>query len=227
MMCTSNRHEPCRFIDQYLNMKPITIDTLIKCGADPRYANQYVAALNENFPKYGIITLLRAAHFLSQILHESINLSATEENLNYSAAALMKTWKTRFPTMALANQYARQPQKIANYVYANRLGNGPRESGDGWRYRGRGPMQATGKDKYIDMTDLLKIDFVANPQLLALPKYGIVFAFQYWKNNNINKLADLDSCEQVTRVINGGQIGIVDRKLRLAKCKVALASLFE
>jgi len=207
-------------------MKPITIPILIACGASRTKAGLYVDALNEMIPQYGINTPVRLPHFLSQILHESIGLTATVENLNYSAKALVETWPKRFATLDFAMKYARQPQKIANYVYANRLGNGPIESNDGWTFRGRGPIQATGKDKYIILSNLYHVDYVTHPEYLERPYDGMRAAFWYWKDNGINSVADTNNPTLVTKKINGGTIGLESRILLLARCKTALAPLF-
>ena len=208
-------------------MKPLTTAILVKCGASPAHAGLYTNALNELLPKHGITSHVRLSHFLSQVLHESIGLSHTVENLNYSAEALMRTWEKRFPTMELAKQYARQPQKIANYVYANRNGNGPVDSNDGWTYRGRGPIQITGKAKYIILTKKYGIDYVVNPAYLERPFDGMQAALWFWDDNFLSQLADTDNPVAVTQKINGGQTGIVDRKRLLIQCKSALLPLFD
>lgn len=207
-------------------MKPITASVLIRCGASPVYAARYVEPINGFLDLYQITTFLRLSHFLSQILHESQRLTKTVENLNYSAEALMETWPKRFPTIALANQYARQPQKIANYVYANRLGNGSVESGDGWKYRGRGPMQGTGKGKYITQKKRTGVDYVTYPELMERPADGIRMAFDYWRDNDLNRVADTDNPVAVTKGVNGGLNGYADRLALLRLCKTALAPLF-
>lgn len=218
----------------YPLMKPITASILVACGASPAHASKYVEPINAYIDRYQVNTLPRLAHFISQILHESIGLSATVENLNYSAEALVKTWPKRFPTVDFAKRYARQPERIANYVYANRLGNGPVESGDGWKFRGRGPIQMTGKDKAIALTKLFgeefDVDYVENPELLERPDDGIRAAFWFWKTNNINQAIDKvkpeSACEVVTLIVNGGQNGLQSRKILFARCINALAPLF-
>ncbi|GAB4023314.1 hypothetical protein GCM10028808_73380 [Spirosoma migulaei] len=204
----------------------LTASILVTCGASPAHASKYVAPINSRLETYKVNTFLRLAHFLSQILHESIGLSATVENLNYSAKALCDTWPKRFPTLEFAKLYARQPEKIANYVYANRGGNGPPESGDGWKYRGRGPMQNTFKDKYIRLFELTGIDYVTHPEYMERPDDGMMSAFVFWKDNELNALADTDNPDALTRKINGGYNGLAERKILLAKCKKALAPLF-
>lgn len=161
--------------------------------------------------EFEINTPARIAAFLAQIAHESIDLTVFEENLNYSAQALVKTWPTRFD-ITKASGYARKPEKIANHVYANRLGNGDEASGDGWRYRGRGPIQLTGKENYKNYGDELKIDLVKNPELLALPEHGFRSAGLFWKKKGLNELADKGEFKKITLRINGGYIGLAHRE---------------
>lgn len=157
-----------------------------------------------------INTAPRIGGFLSQCAHESAGFKVFSENLNYSAQGLLKTFGKYFnPTTAQA--YSRQPQRIANRVYANRLGNGDEASGDGWRYRGRGAIQCTGKDKYVTLTDLFAVDFVNNPDLLATLQYAFLSAAWYWKDRRINALADAKDIRKMTVAVNGGLNGYDDR----------------
>lgn len=164
--------------------------------------------------KFEINTPLRMAHFLGQCAHESWGFTAVRENLNYSAAALHKTFKKYFPTLQSAEAYARQPEKIANFVYANRIGNGPIESGDGWKYRGRGYIQLTGKANYRDFDRFVDDDIVTNPDLVAT-KYPLTSAAWFWHTRGLNKLADTGATEleiaKVTKKVNGGLNGLQDR----------------
>lgn len=171
---------------------------------------------------YAIDTNLRIAAFLSQIGHESASLTSLSENLNYSYQGLMKTWPKRFPTGAIAKPYHRNPEKIANKVYSNRMQNGDELSGDGWRYRGRGLKQLTGKYNYIQISNDLGIDFVANPDELLHPLWASVSAAWFWSKNNCNFFADKGDIIGLTKRINGGTLGIDDR---LKRYKVALAIL--
>lgn len=180
---------------------------------------EVTSALNDTIAKYDINTPLRVCHFLAQLLHESNNLQATKENLNYSAKALSITFKKYFPTEALANAYARQPDKIANKVYANRMGNGPAESNDGASFKGRGYIQITGKDNYKELSRALGVDFIAHPELMESPKYAVLSAGWYWNEHNINRLADKDNAIGITKTINGGVNGLDDRLAHLAKLK--------
>ena len=180
----------------------------------------YYEALNDILPLYGITSKLRICHFLAQILHESCHLKYKSENLNYSAQALRKTFNKYFPTDELANQYAKKPEKIANRVYANRMGNSNEKSGDGWRYRGRGVLQLTGKTNYINCGNNLGLDLVNNPDLIIEDaKVSIEVACWFWRKNDLNLYADNDDINTITKRINGGLNGINDRKsiLKLAK----------
>lgn len=162
---------------------------------------------------YGFDTPLRRAHFLAQLAHESGGFKRLVENLSYGAAGLQSTWPSRFDA-ATAAKYARQPERIANKVYADRLGNGAEATGDGWRYRGRGYIQLTGKANYADFSQRLFGDdrLVREPGQAAEPAIAILLAAEYWKAKGLNALADQDDIEGITRKINGGLIGLADRK---------------
>lgn len=161
----------------------------------------------------GVDTPLRRAHFLAQVAHESGGFKRLVEGLNYSAEALVRTWPSRFDA-ATAKQYARQPERIANKVYADRLGNGDEASGDGWRYRGRGYIQLTGKSNYADYSRKAFGDdrLVRDPSQAAEPAVARKLALAYWTAKGLNALADKDDLEGVTRKINGGLIGLADRR---------------
>jgi len=163
--------------------------------------------------KFGINTPLRIAHFLAQCGHESGGFKLTQENLNYSAKGLMGIFKKYFPTEAIANQYARQPQKIANKVYASRMGNGAEASGEGFKFRGRGFIQLTGKSNYTSFTASIGEDCVANPDLVAT-KYPLASAAWFFSKNCVKK-CDAGATDavvtSVTKCVNGGTIGLADR----------------
>ena len=178
-----------------------------------------VNGINETLNKYNINTPLRIAHFLAQILHKSGYLKTLKENLNYSVQGLTKTFKKYFINEAEALPYARNQEKIANKVYANRMGNGPESSGDGWKYRGRGVIMITGKDNYTTLSKDTGIDFVKKPQLLEQMDYAIMSGGWYWNKNNLNTIADKDDILTITKRINGGTIGIESRKEILQKIK--------
>lgn len=160
----------------------------------------------------GIITTdERIAMFVAHTAVETKNLTAFEENLNYSAAGLIQFFDTRY-TAQLAAQHARHPQVIANHVYANRFGNGDEASGDGWKYRGRGGIHITFRDNYLGVSTALGIDFVANPDLLMRPEYAWLGAVWFWTQKHLNVFADKRDVKGATKVINGGYNGLADRQ---------------
>jgi len=164
--------------------------------------------------KFGVNTPLRLAHFLAQCGHESGGFRLTQENLNYSAKGLMGIFKKYFPTQALADAYARKPEKIANKVYGNRMGNGPETSGEGFKFRGRGYIQLTGKQNYTAFDAAVPDDILANPDLVST-KHALASAAWFWKKNGLNLIADTGSSTEVvtkiTKRVNGGTIGLADR----------------
>lgn len=178
------------------------------------------------FEQYGVITPLEKAHFMAQIDHES-GLVPKAENLNYSPKRLMEVFKKYFPNPAKANFYAGKPQAIANRIYANRMGNGDEASGDGYKYRGRGFIQLTGKSNYAALSKATGIDFVKNPDLLQEEANAVVAALWYWKVNGLNQLAAKDDLDAISDKINighdtvkmGDAIGYTDRKQLLIKYK--------
>ena len=173
-----------------------------------------IAMIPDTAAKFQINTPLRLAHFLAQCGHESAGFKATSENLNYSAKGLMGIFKKYFPTEALANAYQRNPQKIANKVYANRMANGDEASGDGYKFRGRGYIQLTGKDNYTQFGKAIGEDILSNPDVVS-GKYALLSAAWFWSKNGLNKLADGGSTDAVvttiTKRVNGGTIGLPDR----------------
>ena len=171
----------------------------------------WVEPLEEVFHRYEINTPERQAAFIGQCAHESMNFTKLEENMNYSAEGLMKTWPSRFPTLESAKPYHRNPEKIANKVYAGRMGNGPEETGEGWLYHGRGLIQLTGKDNYTLAGDALGMDFVHSPDYVLVPKYAALTAGWYWNKRQLNKEADAKDFTGMTKKINGGTIGLDDR----------------
>jgi putative chitinase len=164
--------------------------------------------------KFGVNTPLRLAHFLAQCGHESGGFRLTQENLNYSAKGLMGIFKKYFPTQALADAYARKPEKIANKVYGGRMGNGPEASGEGYKFRGRGYIQLTGKQNYTAFDLAVEDDILANPDLVS-SKHALSSAAWFWKKNGLNLIADTGSSTEVvtkiTKRVNGGTIGLADR----------------
>lgn len=178
-------------------------------------------AAAKHFPAYAIDNPLRLAHWFSQWGHESGGFRLMEEGLSYSVNGLMRTWPSRFPNAAAAQPYARNPRALANFVYANRMGNGPPESGDGYRYRGRGP-QITGKSNYAAAAARTGLPLLAEPDIAADPANFVHLACDYWSHHCLNVLADFDDPRAITRKVNGGVIGLEDRKAKLAKAKELL-----
>ena len=203
----------------------ITLDQLLQIngGLNKAECQYYLDALNKILPSYQIVSRLRIAHFLAQVIHESGNLKAKVENLNYGGAGLRATFGKYFTTDAMANQYERQPEKIANLVYANRMGNGDTASGDGWKYRGRGLIQLTGRDNYRNLARDTKIDCEVKPDLIIdNAENSIIAACWFWDKNKLNMLADADDVNQITRKINGGTNGLAHRTEVLNKAKSVL-----
>jgi len=172
---------------------------------------KWVDPLNETFERFGISTKNQQACFIAQCGHESGNFRLLEENLNYKAATLMKLWSKRFPTMEIASQYAGQPRKIANKVYSGRMGNRDEASNDGWMMRGRGLVQLTGADNYHHASKALGVDLVTQPDLVATPKYAVLTAGWFWSTHKCNPPADSLDHTRLTKIINGGTIGLDDR----------------
>ena len=168
-------------------------------------------ALNETFQRFNILTPIQQASFIGQCGHECGNFRILEENLNYRAETLMKLWKARFPTIEIANEYARNPKKIANKVYANRMGNRDEASGDGYRFRGRGCIQLTGHANYFHAGQACGEDFVMQPDLVATPRYAAMTAGWFWNTHKLNQYADRQDFLMMTKKINGGTIGLDDR----------------
>jgi putative chitinase len=185
----------------------VTAEQLTKLHIGP----QWVDALNATFEKFGISTPRQQAAFIGQCGHECGGFRILEENLNYRAATLMKLWAKRFPTLEIANIYAGNPRKIANMVYASRMGNRDESSGDGYRFRGRGCIQLTGHTNYFHAGKALGVDFVAQPDLVATPMYAAMTAGWFWSTHNCNALAEAADWTALTKKINGGTIGLDDR----------------
>ncbi len=173
-----------------------------------------IAQISDTMQKFELNTPLRLAHFLAQTGHESGGFKATTENLNYGVTGLMSTFKKYFPTETLALQYQRKPEMIANRVYASRMGNGPEASGEGFKFRGRGYIQLTGKDNYKAFDAVVPEDILANPDLVA-SKYPLLSAAWFFQKNGLHKIADEGATDavitKVTKRVNGGTIGLADR----------------
>jgi putative chitinase len=186
-------------------------------------------AINAAMQEFEINSPARIAAFLSQIAHESDQCRGIQERLAYSAVGLTRTWPKRFPTLELARPYEYNAEKLANYVYANRLGNGAPDTRDGFRFRGRGLIQMTGRSNYAAVSKALGIDFVANPDSLLDPRNAAMSAAWFWKTRGLSELADdrtddddNEDFRQITRVINGGLNGLADRLAFWARAKQAL-----
>ena len=197
-------------------MKP---EQLTQLGID---AATWYTPLIDMFARYNINTTQRQASFIGQCQHESNNFRVLEENLHYSADGLMRVWPSRFNSRVVAEAYANQPEKIANKVYAGRMGNGTEETGDGWAYHGRGLIQLTGKENYDRCGKAIGFDFVNKPQLLVEPYYDSLSAGWFWNKLGLNDLADAQEYGQMTRRINGGTLGLEDRIAKITKAKQVL-----
>jgi putative chitinase len=162
--------------------------------------------------QFGIDTALRQAAFLAQIAHESAELNVLEENLSYAPGRLTAVWPKRFPNAELARPYSRNPEKLANAVYANRLGNGDEASRDGYRFRGRGLIQVTGRDNYKRIGELLKIDLINMPDTLLEPRYAALSAGAFWKLSKWDDAADTPGIADDTRAVSGGLHGLEQRQ---------------
>jgi len=173
-----------------------------------------IAMIPDTAAKFEINTPLRLAHFLAQCGHESGGFKATQENLNYSAKGLAGIFKKYFPTEAAAAPYARQPQKIASKVYGGRMGNGPESTGEGYKFRGRGYIQLTGKENYTAFGKSIGEDIISNPDVVA-SKYALLSAAWFFSKNGLHKMADGGASDAVvtsiTKRVNGGTIGLADR----------------
>jgi len=185
----------------------MTLEQLDKLGID----HKWLDPLNETFAKYEINTPKRQVCFIGQCMHESGGFKNLTENLNYSAKGLMNTWPSRFPNLETAEKYAHNPVKIASKVYAGRMGNLTPE--DAGKYIGRGLIQLTGRENYANCGLGLGVDFIGNPDWLATPKYAALSAGWYWHKKNLNAL--VDDIETMTKRINGGLIGLDDRKAKI------------
>lgn len=173
-----------------------------------------ISQLPDTIAKFELNTPLRLAHFLAQAGHESGGFKAVNENLNYGAKGLLGIFKKYFPTEEKAKLYERKPEKIANLVYGSRMGNGPEASGEGWKFRGRGYIQLTGKDNYKAFDAVVAESIVDNPDLVAT-KYPLLSAAWFFHKNGLHKIADQGATDavvtSVTKRVNGGTIGLPDR----------------
>lgn len=185
----------------------VTPEQLTKLKINPALAQVF----NDTFTRWNISTLKQQAAFIGQCGHECGNFTKLEENLNYAAERLMKIWPKRFPTLESAQPYHRNPRKIANKVYANRMGNRDETSDDGWRFRGSGWLQLTGHDNFYHAGKACGVDFVMKPDLVRTPEYAAMTAGWFWDTQKLNALAEAGNHIQLTKKINGGTIGLDDR----------------
>jgi len=189
---------------------------------DIGHAEALIGAMNVAIEKADLSTPQRLAAFIAQCGHESDSFRFMEENLNYKAESLCRTWPSHF-NEENASEYAHNPEKIANRAYANRMSNGDEESGDGWNYRGRGWLQTTGKAGYEQLSDATQIDFVSNPDAVATPEGSAISAAVFWEKHNLNRHVDNNDFTGLTKAINGGTIGQEDRMARYQHAMSVLA----
>ena len=204
---------------------------LVAAGVKQSVAEKWIAGVQAACQEFGIDTPNRIAGFIAQCAHESGGFTMLEENLNYRAATMAVCWPKRFAEVGpdgkpkrddkgklIPNKFAlaleKKPEAIANVVYASRMGNGPTESGEGWKYRGRGLKQLTGKDNYTRCGQALGLDLVGIPDLLLEPEGAALSAAWFWSGNKCGPLADADDFVGLTKKINGGTIGLADREKR-------------
>lgn len=192
----------------------VSVDLLrVACPATPReQLALYVEPIRKACLRFEINTIRRLAAFVAQMSHESSGFTATGENLNYTAKRLTQVWPGRFPTLEAAKPYARNPEKLANKVYGGRMGNGPEASGDGWRFRGGGPLQLTGRQNWTGFAKAMGMKLEEALAYGRTPEGGIMAAAWFWEANDINRLADTPGVADETKKINGGTTGLADRE---------------
>ena len=212
-------------------MTPTSFNLVAAGVKDPA---KWIDAIVSVCQEFEINTPQRIAAFIAQTSHESGGYTMLSENLNYRAATLAACWPNRFAVLgpdkkpkkengklvptAVANSIAGKPELIANMVYSSRMGNGPAESGEGWKFRGRGLKQLTGKDNYTRCGQSLGVDLLSNPDLLLEPLFASRSAGWFWHTNKLSDYADKGDLEGMTKKINGGLIGIAERKAKYEKC---------
>lgn len=189
----------------------LTIEKLQEILPDNDYIEEWYPVIVDTLPGFNIDSPERMAAFLSQCSHESGGFKRIVENLNYHGESLRKVFSKYFPTDEIAKQYEHKPEKIANRVYANRMGNGSENSGDGWRYKGRGLIQITGKNNYQSFSDYMEMSIEDIPDYLETFEGALISACWYWEANKLNEFADKEDIKGLTRKINGGYNGLQDR----------------
>ncbi len=192
------------------------IAILVAAGISPSAARLFAEPLAETFDRFGIDSPVRRAAFIAQASHESVGFTRLEENLYYrKPERIQQIWPRRVPDLAGAARLARNPRGLANRVYADRLGNGNEASGDGWRYRGRGLFQLTGRANYTEAASALGRPYVTQPELVALPIDAALTAGWYWQRNDLNSLADGSQIDAITKRINGPAMLAADERRSL------------
>ena len=198
----------------------MTNEQLQALGIDAKW----LKPLNDTFAKYGIDSAKRQAAFIGQAQHETNNFKNLEEGLNYSASRLMAVWPSRFPSLDVANQYANNPEKLANKVYGGRADLGNTEDGDGFKFHGRGIFQLTGRSNVTICGNALGQPFAEHPELLLEPEWACMSAGWFWNKKGLNSLADDESWETMTKRINGGLVGLDDRINKIHKAMDVLGA---
>ena len=195
----------------------ITSDKLKLLIPTNKHIDEWCSSLNKILPQYEINTPKRIAMFIAQCAHESGDFTVLTEDLHYRSEALMHSWPSRFPTVMIADQYAMQPEKIANRAYADRMGNGNEASGDGWKFRGKGLIQVTGHDNTTNFAKSKNMTLEQATAYLLTYDGTVESGCWYWKVNNINPWCDVGNVEKVTQIINGGYNGLENRKSKYAQ----------
>lgn len=201
----------------------LTVEALAKIM--PLVDQSWRMHLDNAMSEFSINTWPRAAAFLANVAHESGECRRIEENLSYSAERLRKVWPSRFPSIEAAEPFARNPERLANYVYAERMGNGDTATGDGWRYRGRGLIQITGRELYFRCGNILGLDLLAEPDLLLEPQNAARSAGWFWYTKKLNAVADAGgdvNFRRIVEAINGGLTGLEDRMVYWERAQKAL-----
>jgi putative chitinase len=194
----------------------LTRDQLSKLIPGNPYIDYWHHAMSMCLPDYDINTPERVAAFVAQCAHESGGFKFLKENLNYRAESLVRVWPRYFPTLDVARQYAQKPEMIANRAYGGRMGNGPEETGDGWKFCGRGLIQLTGRNNYQAFADSIETPIDDIPEYLQTFEGAVQSACWFWENNNLNQWADKGDIVTLTKKINGGTLGLADRQKHYA-----------
>jgi putative chitinase len=194
----------------------LTKNQLAKLIPGNPYIDYWHSAMERCLPDYDINTPERVAAFVAQCAHESGGFKFLKENLNYRAESLMRVWPRYFPNIDVAKQYAQRPEMIANRAYGGRMGNGPEETGDGWKFCGRGLIQLTGRNNYQAFADSIETPIDDIPEYLQTFEGAVQSACWFWESNNLNQWADRGDIVTLTKKINGGTLGLADRQKHYA-----------